>query len=98
MEWSITTEFAIAYKDVLSPNTYKLLNTLIADLKSTLPPEEQIYKDADNKVLIYNLFRGNYHFSYSQYIELCKCLFDRDLQDKEKNISNQQHEEDLYNH
>ena len=62
---------------LLSAGASELLNKLILDLKSKLPPEERIYNKKDNASLIYNLFRGNYDFSYKQYKEvfdaLCAC-------------------------
>ena len=74
---NITTEPAIAYKHLLSAGAYGLLNKLILDLKSKLPPEERIFNEKDKASLIYNLFRGNYDFSYKQYTEvfdaICAC-------------------------
>ena len=62
---------------LLSAGASELLNKLVLDLKSKLPPEERIYNKKDNASLIYNLFRGNYKFSYKQYKEvydaLCAC-------------------------
>ena len=62
---------------LLSAGASELLNKLVLDLKSKLPPEERIYNKKDNASLIYNLFRGNYDFSYKQYKEvydaLCSC-------------------------
>lgn len=62
---------------LLSAGASELLNKLVLDLKSKLPPEERIYNKKDNASLIYNLFRGNYEFSYKQYKEvydaLCAC-------------------------
>lgn len=73
----ILTEPAIAYKHLLSAGAYVLLNKLILDLRSKLPPEERVYNKKDNASLIYNLFRGEYQFSYKQYKEvhdaLCAC-------------------------
>lgn len=70
-------ESAIAYKHLLSADAYELLNKMILDLKSKLPPEEQVYNKKDNVSLIYNMFRGNYEFSYKQYKDvydaLCSC-------------------------
>ena len=74
---NIATDPAIAYKHLLSAGAYGLLNKLILDLKSKLPPEERVYENKDNASLIYNLFRGEYDFSYKQYKEvfdaLCAC-------------------------
>jgi len=59
---------------LLSAGASELLNKLILDLKSTLPPEERVYNKKDNASLIYNLFRGNYDFSYKQYKEVYDAL------------------------
>ena len=62
---------------LLSAGASELLNKLVLDLKSKLPPEERVYNKKDNASLIYNLFKGNYEFSYKQYKEvydaLCAC-------------------------
>lgn len=62
---------------LLSAGASEFLNKLMLDFKSKLPPEERIYNKKDNASLIYNLFRGNYEFSYKQYKEvydaLCAC-------------------------
>lgn len=62
---------------LLSAGASELLKKLVLDFKSKLPPEERIYNKKDNASLIYNLFRGNYEFSYKQYKEvydaLCAC-------------------------
>lgn len=61
---------ALAYKDKLSSGAYDLLNRLVLDYKSILPPEARVYHPKDNASLIYNLFKGKYNFSYKQYKEL----------------------------
>ena len=62
---------------LLSAGASELLNKLVLDLKSKLPPEERVYNKKDNATLIYNLFKGNYSFSYKQYKEvyeaICTC-------------------------
>lgn len=72
---STTHEPANVFKHSLSKSSYVLLNKLILDLKSTLPISEQVYDKKDNASLIYNLFRGNYEFSYNQYNEIINCIF-----------------------
>ena len=64
------TEPVIAYKHLLSASAYELLNKLVLDLKSKLPPKERVYLVKDNASLIYNLFIGGYEFSYKQYKEV----------------------------
>lgn len=73
-----TKQEATPFGNVLLPaGASELLNKLVLDLKSKLPPEERVYNKKDNASLIYNLFRGNYEFSYKQYKEvydaLCAC-------------------------
>ena len=61
-------------KTLLSYESYNLLEKLILDLYIKLPPEKRIYNKKDNPTLIYNLFTGNYSFSYKQYKEIYNAL------------------------
>lgn len=69
-----TTPFGNAQ---LSAGASELLKKLMLDFKSKLPPEERIYSKKYNASLIYNLFKGEYQFSYEQckevYDALCAC-------------------------
>ena len=49
-----------------------LLYKLVQDLKSTMPVEERVFHPDDRASLIYNLFQGNYKFSFETYNELFK--------------------------
>jgi hypothetical protein len=49
-----------------------LLYKLVQDYHSTLPVEERIFNPNDRAALIYNLFQGNYKFSFNTYNELFK--------------------------
>lgn len=59
---------------LLSDGASDLLNKLVLDFKSNLPPEERVYNKKDNVSLIYNLFKGNYAFSYNQYKEVYEAI------------------------
>jgi len=50
----------------------KLLYKLVQDYKSTSSIEERIFNPNDRAALIYNLFQGNYKFSFNTYNELFK--------------------------
>lgn len=52
----------------------KLLNKLIQDYCSGLPPEERIFKSKDVPAYIYNLYRGNYEFSYEDFKKLMELI------------------------
>ncbi len=54
----------------LSTTAKKLLNNLIQDYKSGIPANERQYELKDNEPLLYNLFCGNYNFSYKIFKEL----------------------------
>lgn len=58
----------------LSVNTQKLLDQLVADLKSKMAPSERGFDVNDKISLIHNLFRGEYEFSYAMYKELFEYL------------------------
>jgi len=59
---------------LLSAGASELLNKLVEDLRSKLPPGERDFDKKDNASLIYNLFMGNYEFSYKQYKEVFDAL------------------------
>jgi hypothetical protein len=67
-------EPAIEFKESLSNGAYKLLNKLILDLNSKLPPNERVYRKQDNASLMHNLFIGNYDFSYKYHKEVYTVL------------------------
>jgi len=58
----------------LSPRAQKLLNQLVEDYSSTLPPAERVLKVEARASYIYNLFRGNYSFSGKDYNEVFEYL------------------------
>lgn len=48
----------------------KLLNKLIQDYGSGLPPEERMFKSKDVPAYIHNLYKGNYVFSHEDFKKL----------------------------
>lgn len=63
--------------DTLSPKASELLDKLVSDFKSKLPVGERVLEDNDYPSLIYNLFNGDYDFSYKIYKELFNYLINR---------------------
>jgi hypothetical protein len=58
----------------LSKGAYKLLNKLVLDLNSKLPPEERVYSKKDNASYLYNMFVGGYDYSCAYYKEVYEFL------------------------
>lgn len=52
----------------------KLLDKLVQDYGSGLLPEERFFKKEDIPAYVYNLFIGNYVFSYEDFKELLKLM------------------------
>ena len=52
----------------------KLLDKLIQDYGSGLPPEERVFKKQDVSAYIYNLYRGQYEFSYDDFKKLLQLI------------------------
>jgi len=65
------------FKTKLSKSSYKLLCELVNDLHSTHKPEDRVYRKQDNPSLIYNLFNGNYGFSFNNYKEIITVLYSK---------------------
>lgn len=59
----------------LSKKSYLILNSIVLDLKSTLPPSLKVYNKKDNEAIIYNMFKGDYKFSFNQYKEIINFLY-----------------------
>lgn len=57
----------------------KLLNKLVQDYGSGLPPEERYFKKKDIPAYIYNLYNGNYQFSYNDFKQLIKLMEEKSL-------------------
>lgn len=57
-------------KSLQQSKAEKLLNKLIQDYGSGLPPEERVFKKKDVPAYYYNLFNGKYEFSYKDFKEL----------------------------
>lgn len=58
----------------LTNKAQKLFDKLVLDTLSQLPESDQIYKPKYNQVLIYNLFKGKYQYSFSLFEEIYKYL------------------------
>lgn len=52
----------------------KLLNKLVQDYCSKLPPEERGFKKENIPAYLYNLFNGNYQYSYNTFKDLMKLI------------------------
>ena len=61
-------------KSLQQSKAEKLLNKLIQDYGSGLPPEERVFKQEDVPAYIYNLYRGNYEFSYDDFKKLMELI------------------------
>lgn len=55
---------------ILTKGTKQLLDQLVNDYGSGLPSNERIFEIKSIPAYIYNLFRGQYEFSYKQFQEL----------------------------
>lgn len=58
----------------LSPSAQKLLNRLVKDTCSKLKEEERIFNKNNGAIYIYNLFIGEYDYSYKTFKELFEYL------------------------
>ena len=64
----------------LSKDAQKLLDKLIADATSGLLVHERILNPKNASIYIYNLFIGDYRFSYSTFKEILTYLQDIECQ------------------
>lgn len=51
-----------------------LLNQLIQDYGSGLPKDERVFKKKDVPAYLYNLYNGNYSFSYEDFKKLMELI------------------------
>lgn len=71
----IDEQIEYLFKDKLTESSYNLLTLLIKDYCSKIPKgKDKVYLRVNNAALIYNLFNGNYKFSYNQYKEIYNVL------------------------
>lgn len=56
-----------------------LLDKLVNDYGSGLPPHERVFKEKDVPAYIYNLYNGSYEFSYDDFKNLLKLIKEKSI-------------------